>query len=224
MNTFSNVMYCCDAKLSIITPVFSVTWFFRKKIEYADLLLKKHLLLLSVLKTVVLHHTFVKILIFFFLSEFLNEYKVQKKSIYVNMFCNLVTKLLTFSNVFTVVCDQLNAPRLNKSINLLLTKWTDPHFMNGSEIFEFFVVVALAYPNLLPVTLSTCRLTRGLSEAGLRVLRLFLLRSRRAKEDRPTRAWSPSTSTAFSCRCSSCNRCNQHFITTFTTAIIIHTL
>ncbi len=70
----------------------------QKKIEYADLLLKKHLLLLSVLKTVVLHHTFVKILILF-LSEFLNEYKVQKKSIYVNMFCNLVTKLVTFSNM-----------------------------------------------------------------------------------------------------------------------------
>ncbi len=93
----------------------------QKKIEYADLLLKKHLLLLSVLKTVVLHHIFVKILILF-LSEFLNEYKVQKKIIYVKMFCNLVTKLVTFSNVFTVVCDQLNAPRLNKSINLLLKK------------------------------------------------------------------------------------------------------
>jgi len=36
---------------SIITPVFSVTWSFS---WYADLLLKKHFFLLSMLKTVVL--------------------------------------------------------------------------------------------------------------------------------------------------------------------------
>ncbi len=42
---------------SMIMPVFSVSWFFRKSFQYTDLLLKT--CLLSVLKTVVWHYSFV---------------------------------------------------------------------------------------------------------------------------------------------------------------------
>ncbi len=94
LNTFSNVMYCCDAKLSIITPVFSVTWFFRKKsnmLIYCSRNISYYYQCWKQLCCIILLWKF---WYFFFLSEFLNEYKVQKKSIYVNMFCNMC--LLSF--------------------------------------------------------------------------------------------------------------------------------
>ncbi len=58
-----------------ITPVFSVTWSFRNHVN-TDLLLNKHFLLLSMLKTVVLLHIFVKTVIH--ISGFFYKWKVPK--------------------------------------------------------------------------------------------------------------------------------------------------
>lgn len=54
---------------------------------------------------------------------------------------------------------------------------------------------------------STCRLTRGRRDAGPMVWRLFLLRSSRAREVKPTRAWSANISILLCCKWSSCRRC-----------------
>lgn len=61
----------------------------------------------------------------------------------------------------------------------------------------------------IPVTRSTCRLTSGLSDEAPRVRRWFLLRSNRARDDKPDRACSASSSMLFSCRWSSCRRCRR---------------
>ncbi len=53
---------------SIFTPVFSVT-IILKSFYYADLLLRKHLLLLAILKTVVLLHILVETVIGFFFPK-----------------------------------------------------------------------------------------------------------------------------------------------------------
>ncbi len=81
---------------SIITPVFSVTWSFRKSFEYADLLLKKHFWLLSVLKTVVLLHILVGAVIFFCRILWWIESSKEQH-------------LFEIEIVFTVTFDQFNA-------------------------------------------------------------------------------------------------------------------
>lgn len=57
-----------------------------------------------------------------------------------------------------------------------------------------------------PVMRRTCRLTRGRSVAGPIVWRLFLLRSSRAREVKPTKAWSANVSILLCCKWSSCRR------------------
>jgi len=64
----------------------------QKSFKYADLLLRKHFLLPSMLKTLVLLHIFVKTMHLF----------------EIEIFCKII-------NVFNVSLDQLNTPFLNKS-------------------------------------------------------------------------------------------------------------
>ncbi len=84
---------------SIITPVFSVTWSFRNHSN----MLKKHFLLLSMRKTVVLIHIYVEIVMLFFSILWWTKFKI--------------TVLIWNGNIinaFTVTFDQFNASLLNK--------------------------------------------------------------------------------------------------------------
>lgn len=65
----------------------------------------------------------------------------------------------------------------------------------------------LPFKCLLPVMRRTWRLTSGRRDTGPIVWRLFLLRSSRAREDKPTKAWSANTSMLLCCKWSSCRRC-----------------
>jgi len=65
-------LYC------IITLVFIVTWPYRN----SDFVLRKHFLLLSMLKPVVLLNIFVETAIHFFFQVIWRKKKVQKNSIY----------------------------------------------------------------------------------------------------------------------------------------------
>lgn len=65
----------------------------------------------------------------------------------------------------------------------------------------------LPFKCLLPVMRRTWRLTSGRRDTGPIVWRLFLLRSSRAREDKPTKAWSANTSILLCCKWSSCRRC-----------------
>ncbi len=75
----------------------------QKLFQYADLLLKKHFLLLSILKTVVLLNIFVKTVIFF-------------KDSLINRNIKIIAGIL-FMQVFIITFDQFNASMLDKSIN-----------------------------------------------------------------------------------------------------------
>ncbi len=116
---------------TIITPVFSVTWFFRNHIE---LQLKKHFWLLSMLKTVVLFNVLVEIVVFFYfrILSWILSWKEQH-----------LFKIEIFSNiliVLTVTFNKFNATLQNKSIKNL----TGPkplnnffHILYSCNIFLF---------------------------------------------------------------------------------------
>ncbi len=81
---------------SVITPVLSVTWSFRNhSFWYADLLLKKHLLLLLILKKIELVNIFVETVMQLF-SGFFDEIEILKNP--------------------TVTFDQFNMSLLNKTV------------------------------------------------------------------------------------------------------------
>ncbi len=83
-----------------------------------DLLLKKHLLLLAMLKTVMLLNVFVEIMSFFINQDALINRKFKQKPF-----------VHTYVNVFTVTFDQFNLSWLNKSINL---------YIKNKNIFEWY--------------------------------------------------------------------------------------
>ncbi len=78
---------------------------------YADLLLKKHFLLLSMLKTVVLPNVFVELMISFL--GFFDELKWQKNSIYLKYKYFAGIKI----NIFTATFDQPNGFLLKEKYN-----------------------------------------------------------------------------------------------------------
>ncbi len=61
-------IYSCDARTMILRQKYSFQYhkLFQKSFKYADLAFKKHFILLSMLKTVVLFHSSVETLILFF--------------------------------------------------------------------------------------------------------------------------------------------------------------
>ncbi len=96
ITTFFYVNNFCDGQTEVSAAIT-----LQKSIWYADLLLKKHFVLLSTLKTDVLHHfcLFVEIIILFFLGFF--EKKVLNNSINLNFLfvCNYVI-LHTHTHVY----------------------------------------------------------------------------------------------------------------------------
>ncbi len=74
LNIFQNVLYSCDGKAEFSASVFSVTWsFWNHYDKYADLLLKKHFWLLSMLKTVVMCNVFMETVIVWSVWYILSE-------------------------------------------------------------------------------------------------------------------------------------------------------
>ncbi len=125
-NIFSNVIYCCDAKLnfSIITPVFSVTWSFRN-----------HSYILIWCSRNISYYQCWKQLCCFILWKpwyvlmLWSTVKFKITALIWNRNCNIII-------VFTVTFDQHNISWLNKSNNFFTKKekkkkLTDPQLFNS---------------------------------------------------------------------------------------------
>ncbi len=117
-----------------ITPVFRVTWSFRK---HSDLVLNKHFLLLSMLKTVALFNMFVKYMFHFFSIIWWTESSNEQHLFRLEIVCNITH--------FTFNFDQFNAPLLNTSIHFLEKKHTDLKLLNGGNINDLFFVFFLPF-------------------------------------------------------------------------------
>ncbi len=68
-NIFQKVIYFCDVKADVSSHYLSVTWSFR---NHYNMLIMKHFILLSKLKTVVLLKIFVETVIHFFQDSVMN--------------------------------------------------------------------------------------------------------------------------------------------------------